>query len=176
MHGLRWRVRRLGPDDAAGYQALRWDGIVRSPRQFRVAPEDEAGITVEAVAARLAATFVAGGFDDAGLAGIGGLTRYDGAKLRHRALLWGMYVHERARGQGLADELVRALLAEAEREGIEQVVLTVVAENARARRLYERWGFALYGIEPRAIKVDGGYLDEALMACAVVPPPRHTGD
>jgi ribosomal protein S18 acetylase RimI-like enzyme len=173
--GETWRVRRLGPDDAAAYQALRTEGIVRSPRQFRVAPEDEAGLTVEAVAARLAGTFVAGGFDAEGLAGIGGLTRYDGARLRHRALLWGMYVHERARGRGLADELVRTLLAEAEREGIEQVVLTVVAENARARRLYQRWGFALYGIEPRAIKVDGGYLDEALMACAVGPTAQHPG-
>jgi ribosomal protein S18 acetylase RimI-like enzyme len=171
-----WRIRRLEPGDAAEYQALRFDGIVRSPRQFRVAPEDEAGLPLEAVAARLAGTYVAGGFDDAGLAGIGGLTRYEGAKLRHRGLLWGMYVHERARGRGLADELVRAILSEAGRQGIEQVVLTVVAENARARRLYQRWGFALYGVEPRAIRQDdGGYLDEALMACAVASSTVHPG-
>ena len=45
------------------------------------------------------------------------------------------------------------------------VILTVAAENARARRLYERWGFSVYGIEPRAIKLEDGYLDEALMVC-----------
>ena len=169
--GAPWQLRRLAAADAAAYQALRMDGIVRSPRRFRVAPEDEAQLTLEAVATRLAGTFVVGGFDAAGLVGIGGLTRYEGAKLRHRALLWGMYVHERARGQGLADELVRVLLAEAGTQGIEQVVLTVVAENTRARRLYERWGFTLYGVEPRALHVDGEYLDEALMVCTV--PPTH---
>lgn len=41
------------------------------------------------------------------------------------------------------------------------MILTVAAENPRARRLYERWGFSIYGIEPRAVKVDDAYLDEA---------------
>ena len=169
--GPPWHLRRLTAADAAEYQALRMDGITRSPRRFRVAAEDEAGLALEAVAARLAATYVVGGFDHHGLVGIGGLTRYDGAKLRHRALLWGMYVHERARGRGLADAIVRELLAEGARQRVEQVVLTVVAENARARRLYERWGFTLYGIEPRALKLaDGECLDEALMVCALPPP------
>ena len=149
--------------DAAAYQALRLEGFARHPLQFRVAPEDESGLSLQAVAERLEGTFVAGGFDADGLVGVGGLTRFEGVKLRHRALLWGMYVRERARGKGVADELMRVLLADARAQGIEQVILTVAAENQRARRLYERWGFAVYGIEPRAIKVAHGYLDEVLM-------------
>lgn len=160
-----WLVRRLGPPDASAYQALRTEGVLRHPHQFRIAPEDEQGLTTEAVATRLAGAFVVGGFDGQGLAGIGGLSRFEGAKLRHRALLWGMYVEERARGRGLADELVEALLAEARDQRLEQVILTVAAENSRARRLYERWGFVTYGVEPRAIQVAGAYLDEALMLC-----------
>jgi L-amino acid N-acyltransferase YncA len=77
----------------------------------------------------------------------------------------GMYVQERARGGGLTDQLMRALLAEARSQGIEQVILTVAADNDRARRLYQRWGFSIYGTEPRAIKVPDGYLDEVLMVC-----------
>lgn len=160
-----WTVRRLTATDAAAYHALRLEGFGRHPLQFRVAPEDESGLPLEAVAARLDGTFVAGGFDSYGLAGGGGLTRFEGAKLRHRALLWGMYVQERARGRGLADALMRVLLAQARTDGIEQVLLTVAADNDRARRLYARWGFSVYGIEPRAIKVEHGYLDEALMVC-----------
>ena len=162
---ISWAVRRLSATDAATYHALRLEGFARHPLQFRVAPDDESGLSLEAVGTRLQGTFVAGGFDSDGLVGVGGLTRFEGTKLRHRALLWGMYVHERARGSGLADELMRVLLAEARSQGIEQVILTVAADNGRARRLYERWGFSIYGIEPRAIKVDHGYLDEALMVC-----------
>jgi ribosomal protein S18 acetylase RimI-like enzyme len=141
------------------------EGFTLHPLQFRVAPEDEQDVSLQAVGERLEGTFVAGGFDADGLAGVGGVTRYEGAKLRHRALLWGMYVRQRARGRGLADELMRVLLDEARSQEVEQVILTVVAENARARRFYERWGFSIYGIEPRAIKTGDGYLDEASMVC-----------
>jgi RimJ/RimL family protein N-acetyltransferase len=62
---------------------------------------------------------------------------------------------------------MQALLAEARRSGIEQVLLTVAAGNDRARRLYERWHFAVYGTEPRAIKIGDVYCDELLMACTL---------
>jgi ribosomal protein S18 acetylase RimI-like enzyme len=152
--------------DAAAYQALRLEGFVLHPLQFRVAPEDEESLPLQAVGERLAKAFVGGGFHDDELMGIGGLTRFEGAKLRHRALLWGMYVRERARGQGLADELMRMLLAEARSQGIAQVILTVAADNQRARGFYERWGFSVFGIEPRAIKVGHDFIDEALMFCS----------
>jgi RimJ/RimL family protein N-acetyltransferase len=162
-----WTARRLRAPDAAAYRELRLEGFTLHPRQFRVAPADERHLSLEAVGERLEGAFVAGGFDPGGLVGVAGLTRFDGAKLRHRGLLWGMYLRERGRGRGLADELMRMLLDEARSQGIEQVILTVAAENDRARRLYQRWGFAVYGIEPRAIRVDDDYLDEALMACAL---------
>jgi ribosomal protein S18 acetylase RimI-like enzyme len=162
-----WRVRRLTATDAAAYQAVRLEGFALHPLQFRVAPEDESGLSLQAVGERLAETFVGGGFHGDELMGIGGLTRFEGAKLRHRALLWGMYVRARARGHGLADELMRILLAEARSQGIAQVILTVAAENQRARGLYEHWGFSVYGIEPRAIKVGHDFLDEALMVCSL---------
>ncbi len=116
-----------------------------------------------------------GGFDGEALLGVGGLTRYEGVKLRHRALLWGMYVHESARGRGLADAIVEALVAEARVSEIEQVVLTIIAGNQRAIRLYERWGCRQYGLEPRAVKVGREYLDEILMVLAAGQEPRASG-
>jgi RimJ/RimL family protein N-acetyltransferase len=149
--------------DAAEYQALRLEGFVRHPLDFRIAPEDESGLSSETVAERLEREFVAGGFQGNELVGIAGLARYEGAKLRHRGLLWGMYVREQARGSGLADQLMQLLLDQAGMLALEHVILTVAAENRRARRLYERWGFSVYGLEPRAIKVNDAYYDEALM-------------
>ena len=166
MHDLetdRWSMRRLNEADAEAYHGLRLEGLRAHPLQFRVAPEDERELPLEAVAARLAGAFVVGGFDAGGLAGVAGLTRFDGARMRHRGLLWGMYVHRRASGRGLGEALVRGVLDEAAKQGIEQVLLTVVAGNDGAIRLYGRCGFVPYGTEPRAVKTAHGYLDEVLM-------------
>lgn len=166
MRTSSWTVRRLLPSDVTAFHHLRLDGFERHPREFRVAPEDERALPPAAIAGRLEGSVVAGVYGGDELVGIAGITRFEGAKLRHRALLWGMYVRPSARSGGVGDALMRFLLDEARAQGIEQVILTVAAENPRARRLYERWGFSVYGTEPRAIKVsDDDYIDEVLMHC-----------
>jgi ribosomal protein S18 acetylase RimI-like enzyme len=166
--GVSWTVRRLRASDAVVYQQLRLEGFERHPREFRIAPQDEQGLLRETVAGRLEGSFVAGAYGGDELVGIAGFTRFEGAKLRHRALLWGMYVSPAARGGRVGDALIDFLLTEARTEGIEQMILTVAAENERARRLYQRWGFSAYGTEPRAIKLPDGYLDELLMHSRLV--------
>ena len=44
------------------------------------------------------------------------------------------------------------------------IQLTVVRDNARARSLYASLGFLEYGLEKYALKQDGRYYDEVLMA------------
>jgi RimJ/RimL family protein N-acetyltransferase len=77
-----------------------------------------------------------------------------------------MYVREAARGTGLAAAIVQALLDHATRE-VEQVELTVNADNARAIKFYERQGFRIVGRMPRALRIDGRYYDELSMLRAV---------
>jgi RimJ/RimL family protein N-acetyltransferase len=45
----------------------------------------------------------------------------------------------------------------------------VVSDNEQVRRLYERLGFLEYGIEKKALKQDGRYYDEVLMARDLKP-------
>jgi hypothetical protein len=47
---------------------------------------------------------------------------------------------------------------------VEQVQLGVVSENQPALRLYASLGFVEYGVERDALKEDGRYFDEVLMA------------
>jgi GNAT superfamily N-acetyltransferase len=156
--------RRLGAHDASHYQTMRVEGFRRDPRAFRFAPEDEADMPLAEAAARLARDYVVGAYKGNKLIGIGGLSCFTGAKTRHRALLYGMYVEENYRGSGAADAIMYALLDEA-RERVEIVVLTVVSKNARALRFYERWGFRAYGVDKCAAKIgEHDYLDETLMA------------
>lgn len=156
--------RQLNAQDASQFHALRLEGFQTAPRAFRYAPEDEAGIPLEDVAARLESDFVVGAYDGDMLVGIGGLARNRGSKTRHKALLYGMYVKAPYRGGDASAAIMERLIDEA-RSSVEIVTLTVVSTNLRAKRFYERWGFRAYGVERRSAKIgDGDYLDETLMS------------
>lgn len=64
-----------------------------------------------------------------------------------RFLVDGIAVTAAARGQGVGTALLEALCAEAARRGYGVIRLEVVAENPRARALYEREGFVATGVE-----------------------------
>jgi GNAT superfamily N-acetyltransferase len=53
-----------------------------------------------------------------------------------------LYVQPKARGKGVAHELVRAVAEQLRGLGIDMLELEVLAANADARAVYERWGFA----------------------------------
>lgn len=160
-------IRRLGPGDLGAFRALRFEAISTHPQEFRYSPADEREVSVQAWATRLAEDFVVGVFNDEQLIGLGGLTRMTGEKLRHKGLIWGMYVKPESRGTGAADEIISALIGHG-RQCLEMLILTVVQQNGRALRFYERWGFRTFGIEPASIKLaEGSYLDEALMVLMI---------
>ena len=83
----------------------------------------------------------------------------------------GILVGPGYRGRGIGEVLIRAVLERC-RPRLEIVVLGVFAQNARARRLYEKVGFRTLGTLPREIKRSGTYLDGLLMYLdlAAAPP------
>ena len=56
-----------------------------------------------------------------------------------------------------------AIIYHARDQSVEQLHLDVGTYNTPAIKCYERYGFAIYGTEPRTLKVDGEYIDEYLM-------------
>ena len=56
-----------------------------------------------------------------------------------------LYVLSPWHGQGIAHALMDWALAEARTRGAEQMILSVYVDNHRARRFYERYGFAEVG-------------------------------
>jgi ribosomal protein S18 acetylase RimI-like enzyme len=89
-----------------------------------------------------------------------------GHEVRHKGVLWGMYVRPDARGTGLAASLVQRVIEQA-RPFLEEILLTVVASNVAACRLYRAAGFEQYGLERRALKIGDNHYDEALMALSL---------
>jgi len=152
------------PADAAAYRALRLRGLAEHPDAFTSSAEDEAKRPLSATEARIAADsadVVFGAFVGGELAGVVGLAREPRAKNRHKATVFGMYVAPEFGRRGLGRALIRHLVAAAQGEsGLEQLELTVTQTNDAARGLYESEGFRSFGIEPRAIRVDGRYYDK----------------
>jgi len=145
---------RLSPDAWERYRAIRLRALADDPDAFGSTLAREDAFTPAEWRARLAgeaAVFlavVAG--EDAGTA--------VGAPWRERpgvAGLFGMWVAPAARGRGLGDRLVRAVISWARDGGFARLVLEVGDANANAVRLYERHGFVATG------------------RCGTLPPPRE---
>jgi ribosomal protein S18 acetylase RimI-like enzyme len=170
VSAMPFMIRPLRVDEAALYRDVRLEGLRAHPESFSATFEQEAAQPLTffterltGFTGRLTGGGVFGGFRDQTLLGIVGFAIQAGAKREHKGMLWGMYVRPDARGSGLARGLVEALLEHA-RDRVELVQLTVTADNLNASRLYASLGFQPYGIEERALKIDGRYLDEVLMA------------
>lgn len=155
-------IRRLGPEDAAAFADIRLEGLRLSPEAFGSDLEKEQAWPLDQFADRLTGSPVFGWEEGGALLGVAGFFALTDRKVRHRGVLWGMYVRNAARDRGVGRQLVETVLDHA-REHVEQIHLTVTVENAAAVALYERCGFRCYGTEPRALKVGDRYLDEHLM-------------
>jgi ribosomal protein S18 acetylase RimI-like enzyme len=158
-------IRQLLPADAAIYRDLRLSALAESPESFGSDLATESASPVEAFAQHLRGSFVAGALAGERLVAIAGFRPLDREKTRHRGEIWGVYVDPRSRGAGLGRRIVGHVLAHA-RTRVTQVHLAVTAENTAAVALYESLGFVRYGTEPRALFVNGRYLDEHLMLIA----------
>lgn len=84
-------------------------------------------------------------------------------KYRHRAVM-GISLLKEYWGCGLGSFLMQIAVEQTAANGFEQLELGVFEDNARAIALYEKFGFAKYGVSPRAFKLkDGTYRDEIIM-------------
>jgi ribosomal protein S18 acetylase RimI-like enzyme len=166
---MNFVIRPLRGDEATLYRDVRLEALRLHPDAFSAAFEQEAEQPLSFFAQRLTGGPVFAGFRGQEIFGIAGFMPEAGMKRAHKGHLWGMYVRPSARGTGLARQLVEAVLEYA-RDRVELVQLSVIAGNAPAHRLYVALGFVAYGLEERALKLDGRYYDEVhmvrLLGCA----------
>jgi ribosomal protein S18 acetylase RimI-like enzyme len=155
-------IRKLTPDDAESIKALRQEALRLHPEAFSSDPERDAALTLEQWRQRLAPGRWFGAFSVGELVGMVAYLPEQSRKTAHRGNLGSMYVREAVRGSGAADALIEAALTDAAAT-LEQMTLTVNAENTRAVRVYERHGFTQIGRFPDALRVDGRSYDELTM-------------
>jgi RimJ/RimL family protein N-acetyltransferase len=168
-------IRLLSHADLPAYKALRDEALRTAPQAFTSDYASSVDTPAEHYAARLGTPesghFVLGAFNAAGdLLGSIALESETRLHKRHCANVVGMMVAPAAQKQGIAAQLVAACTALAGASGrLEQLVLTVTASNTHVVRLYERAGYVVYGLQPRAIKVAGSYYDKLHMVLHLRP-------
>jgi len=163
-------IRILQADDVASFRSLRLLALQESPNAFGSTYNKEAGKSLDAVTERIRpredGSIVCGFFSDANeLIGIIGFARDDGPKERHKAFIWGMYVHPEHRRQRIGFQLINHVIQYAKcLPDMRQIKLTVTSSNKAAANLYTQLGFIPYGIEKDSLASGDGFLDECFMA------------
>jgi ribosomal protein S18 acetylase RimI-like enzyme len=160
-------IRPVTADDAAVFQPMRIQAVSECPTAFVSSVAEEEAMSVEKVQARITETdmvCVFGAFSDTDLVGVTGIRREPREKVRHKAMLFGVYVRPEWRKHGVGRQLVARALDHARGwAGITQVFLVVNAENVPAQKLYESFGFEQYGREPGYINLNGVLHDNIFM-------------
>lgn len=161
-------IRVLEESDASIYHALRLKGLQTDPDAFGSTYEREVDFSIDTVKKRIKPSndkFALGYFDKHGqLVGTVTFVRESNMKMAHKGNIFGMYVTPEARGKGIGKSLIMEIIKKAsECEELEQILLTVEANNQAAKKLYESVGFKCYGTEPKALKFNRHYYDEDLM-------------
>ena len=161
-------IRKLQPHESAVYREVRLACLKKEPKNFGSTYEEESlnpKLMFESFIENDSSDHLMfGAFDQEELIGIAGFHRMARQRAMHRGEIVQVYVDSNHRGQNIGETLIRRVLAYAfSLDGIEQVQLSVVANNQTAIKLYEKLGFKTFGIQPKYFKVDDTYMDQQFM-------------
>ena len=163
MKSLDFRI--LTADDADAWRTVRLEALEADPEAFGSTVEAHRTLTDKDIGSRITCDennkFVIGAFAEGELVGTAGFVREPGLKERHKGFVWGVYLRASHRGMGLGQRMMTLLLERACKiDGLEQINIRVATTQMAASALYRSLGFVSYGCEPRALKVNGRYIDE----------------
>ena len=157
-------IKEVTSKEIEVYKKLILKGLVEDEDCFRIAPEDE--YEAPFPTNDQSDSFTIGAFKQNKLIGTASFKR-EGSnrlKLRHKGLLFKIYVDQEFRQKGIASSLIQEVINRAMLlRGIEQINLTVIPTNKYAKKLYEKFGFETFASEKKAVKWKGKYFDEDQM-------------
>lgn len=167
-HEAEVQIKQLSRSDASLYREVRLQALELAAEAFSSTFGAENDEPLSWFADRLEKSTVFGAFSGQELLGIAAFVPRPGRREQHKGVLVGMYVRQQARERGLGRRLAQAVINYA-RGRVEILQLSVIAGNETARSLYASLGFVEYGLEQNALKENGRYWDDVLMAKSLLP-------
>lgn len=155
-------IKILREEDWQDWKTIRLEAVRLHPEAFGGAYEDESQNPDDSFKQALVKNIIFGAYVDGILIGVAGFFIFSMRKMQHRGNLFSMYLKKECRGQHIAGELVAAVIDYAQSR-VQQLHCTVVTTNHAAIALYKKYGFEIYGTEPRSLKIANKYYDEHLM-------------
>ncbi|TFE22577.1 GNAT family N-acetyltransferase [Cohnella luojiensis] len=162
-------LRRITKDEVKEFWRLRLEALRSDPGSFAASYEESVQQSIDSVKDRIGETddnYIIGVYDaENTLVGMAGFRREQALKLKHKGLIWGVYVSSTHRNQGIGKLMLSEIISRSKQlNDFKQILLCVTTTNDSGRRLYQSLGFITYGVEKNALRVGDQYLDEELMA------------
>lgn len=157
-------IVEIKSDQVEQYKKFLTFGLINDEENFRITPNDD--LNAPFPTEDKLDSFSLGAYSDNELVGVVSFARdgKDREKLKHKGILFRMYVSRDFRGQGIAKKLIEKVIERVKQiSDIEQINLTVIANNDKAKKLYEKFGFVTFSSESKAIKWKEKYFTEDQM-------------
>lgn len=159
---MNFEIRHLQEQDWELWKGIRLEALQSDPAAFGSSYEEESLWTDESFKEQIVKRDIFGVFLEDKLIGVAGFFIYDPQKLRHRGMLFTIYVKAEHRNQGIAGQLLATVIHHA-RSRVLQLLCSVNTGNEKAIKLYKIHGFQIFGTEPRALKIGETFHDLHLM-------------
>jgi ribosomal protein S18 acetylase RimI-like enzyme len=157
-----YHIRRLSRDDLLMFMSIRLEALERSPASFASHHTDWVNLSEAQWLAHLSKPVVVALVGYLPI-GIMTLTPRRPKRTAHRATLGSVYVREEWRSAGVGQALLSTIEEIATAMHINQLELSLIENNQRALRFYQRCGFSQVGMIPNGY-IDGSHgTDEIIM-------------
>lgn len=158
-----FKIRRLNSQDAKQFHQLRLRGLLSNPEAFASDLASEKKKKLSEIKSSLTSHFILGAFRDEDLVGSTAIYDFRFVSMAHKGKIGFTYVLPEFRRFGLGKKLMESAIKQGRKMHFEQIQLDVVVGNIPAIKLYKSLGFVKWGIEKRALKIGGKFLDEIHM-------------
>ncbi|MBJ9956400.1 GNAT family N-acetyltransferase [Acinetobacter courvalinii] len=154
-------IKILGVDELNDFRGIRLSALAKAPAMFGSTYDVEIVKPLSFFQSCLSNSTIFGVYHKDKIIGLAALIQESGIKLAHKAVLSSVFIEPEFQSQGIATGLLRTINAYSQAQ-VEQVLLTVAADNQSAIKLYQKMGFEVYGVEKKALKNNNEYTDELL--------------
>jgi RimJ/RimL family protein N-acetyltransferase len=165
---MQIEYRKLGKSDKAIYRQTRLECLYKFPDNFGSTYEEESQESQlkfeQIIENEEVDSFMVGVFVEEKCIGLCGFSRESRNKTKHRGEIVQMYVNPDFSGQKIGKTLLKKTIELAfQNPEIEQINLSLVANNTKALQTYLNQGFVEYGLVKNCFKQGNQYWDLCLM-------------